>query len=196
MRTKRPATYKDVLAAPENKVAELIDGTLYLSARPAGPHALVASLLGIELGSRFGGGARSGWWILDEPELHLGKRVVVPDLAGWKKRRMPTVPMDHKFTTVPDWICEIESPSTSSHDRIKKRPLYAAAGVKQFWWIEPLPRLVEVYRAEADGWKLVGTYGGNTKVRMEPFATGVLDLSRLWAGIPRRASEPYQAYAP
>ena len=110
---------------------------------------------------------------------------------------MPTVPMDHKFKIVPDWVCEVASPSTSTHDRLRKRPIYAEAGVKHFWWIEPLPKLLEVYKAVNKRWTLVGAYAGNTRVRAEPFADAAINLSRLWAGIPKRASEPYESiYAP
>lgn len=194
MRTKHPATYKDVLRAPENKVAELIGRTLYLSPRPKGPHASVAMHLSYMM-ARFdnGGGSRKPWLILAEPELHLGQRVIVPDLAGWKRRRMNKVPFDHKFTIVPDWVCEIASPGTAIHDRKNKMPLYAEAGVKHLWLIDPLPKMIEVYRLVNKRWVVLGTYVGKARIRAEPFDDALIDLSRLWADIPKKASEPYES---
>src|SRR5688572_30939502 len=110
---KKRATYQDLLDAPEHKVADLINGELYLSPRPAGPHTVVASTLHYEIGPPFGRGrgGPGGWIILFEPELHLGDDVLVPDLAGWRRERMPFVP-DGQFDVAPDWICEVLSKST------------------------------------------------------------------------------------
>jgi hypothetical protein len=105
---KRRATYEDLLAVPEHLVAELIHGALVTQPRPAAPHALAASVLGIELGGPFHrgkGGGPGGWILLDEPELHLrGGHVLVPDLAGWRRERMPEVPATTAFELAPDWV--------------------------------------------------------------------------------------------
>jgi Uma2 family endonuclease len=191
MADKRLATYQDVLDAPEHMVAELIDGELFLSPRPGGPHSSVASLLGGELIPRFwhGDGGPGGWLIIDEPELHFGDRVLVPDLAAWRVHRMPTVPEGAKFTIVPDWICEISSPSTRRFDRKKKMPIYAAAGVGHFWWIEPRSKALEVMRRVDKRWLLVDIFSEGDKIRAEPFDEVEIDLARLWRGIPPRAAE-------
>src|SRR2546430_16369641 len=91
---KRPATYEDLLQVPRDKVAEIVDGDLHVSPRPASRHALASSALGSELGPPFqrGRGGPGGWWIIDEPELQLGPDVLVPDLAGWRRDRMPEFP--------------------------------------------------------------------------------------------------------
>src|SRR5437016_825432 len=132
---KKRATYEDVLRAPEHVVAEIINGELRLSPRPGKPHARATSSLGIELGGPFdrGRGGPGGWIILDEPELHLGEEVVVPDLAGWRRERMPTLDEAAYFTLAPDWICEALSKSTEADDRADKLPIYAAAGVEHAW---------------------------------------------------------------
>ena len=80
----RRATYQDVLDAPAHQVAEIVNGTLYTHPRPAMPHALASSSLGTDLSNpfQFGRGGPGGWWIIDEPELHVGEDIVVPDLAG------------------------------------------------------------------------------------------------------------------
>lgn len=190
MISKHNATYQDVLDAPEHLVAELLDGDLVLSPRPGGAHSSVASQLGSELIPPFrnGRGGPGGWAILHEPELRLGARVLVPDLAGWRIERLPVVP--EKFTVVPDWICEIASPSTEKLDRGRKLPLYAAAGVAHAWMVHPQLRMLEVLRLHAGQWLSVGVYIDDEKVRAEPFDAIELDLANLWLGLPLRASEP------
>ena len=137
---RRPATYRDVRDAPPHLVAELIASALYLSPRPAGPHAFVDSSLGEELVGPFskGRGGPGGWWILHEPELHLGEDVLVPDLAGWRRERMPSIPKGVAFTVAPDWVCEILSPATRKLDDTTTRERHRAAGVPHLWLIDPL----------------------------------------------------------
>jgi Uma2 family endonuclease len=198
MHSKQPATYQDVLDAPEHMIAELIDGALYLSPRPGPAHTNVSSLLGAELIPPFsrGRGGPGGWIILDEPELHLGSRVLVPDLAGWRRERMPNVPEEHQFTIVPDWICEVASKSTEKFDRTKKLGVYASAGVKHAWLVHPVHRTLEVLRLEADGaWKIVAMYSDDERGRAEPFDAIELELDALWKDLPSRASEEAAEYA-
>jgi Uma2 family endonuclease len=127
----RSATYADILRLPENVVGEIVDGELIVSPRPAPRHALAASTLGVELGpfSRNRGGGPGGWFILDEPELHLDQHVLVPDLAGWRRGSMPSLPETPWFAIVPDWVCEILSPSTAVADRTRKQEIYREQGV-------------------------------------------------------------------
>ena len=127
----RRATYQDVLDAPAHLVAEIINGTLHTHPRPASRHALATSNLGDELVSPFGKGrgGPGGWWIIDEPELHFDDEIVVPDLAGWRRERMPEYPDTAYFTLAPDWVCEALSASTRKVDLHEKRPIYALAGV-------------------------------------------------------------------
>src|SRR3954471_19359258 len=136
------ATYADLEKVPENMVAELIDGDLYTSPRPAGPHADTSSVLGMLIGFpyRLGRGGPGGWWIVDEPEVHLDidVEVLVPDLAGWRRERMPQIPKDHRFIIPPDWVCEVLSPSTARIDRGKKMRIYAEHGVPWMWILDPL----------------------------------------------------------
>lgn len=181
VRRQKPATYEDLRALPENMVGELIDGELFASPRPAVPHAVAASQLMVEVGGRFGrdGSGPGGWWIIVEPELKLGEDVLVPDLAGWRRERF-TPPAEAQVTVVPDWVCEIASPSTAWLDRSLKRERYARAGVRHLWLVNPLERLVEVFRLDAGLWRLLGTYVGDAKIRAEPFEAAEIDLSLLW----------------
>ena len=138
----RRATYEDLLAVPEGRVAEIIHGVLVTQPRPAAPHARAATRLSTKLGGPFdlGDGGPGGWVILYEPELHFhGGHVLVPDLAGWRRERMPQVPMAASaFELAPDWICEVLSPSTGATDRADKVPLYAAEGVSHVWLVDPI----------------------------------------------------------
>ena len=125
------ATYQDVLDALAHLVAEIIDGTLYTHPHPAPRHVTASSRLTMEIGGPFdrGRGGPGGWRILDEPELHLGEEILVPDLASWRREQMPELPDTAYFTLAPDWACEVRSPSTRKLDLQRKRPIYAGAGV-------------------------------------------------------------------
>jgi Uma2 family endonuclease len=179
---KRPATYEDLLAVPEHLVAEIVDGELVTSPRPGGRHANAASWLGAVLVGpyRQGIGGPGGWIILDEPELHLGGHVLVPDLAGWRRERMPAPPEEPFFTVPPDWVCEVLSPRTGVLDRKRKLPIYASEEVGYVWLIEPVLRTLEVYRRSGLQWSLLGTFAEEDRVRAEPFDAVELELGRLW----------------
>ena len=181
---RRRATYADLLAAPEGLVAELIDGVLLTNPRPAAPHALAASVLGMEIGSPFsrGRGGPGGWVILDEPELHLHGDVLVPDLAGWRRERMPQVPDAAAFELAPDWVCEVLSTSTAAVDRVKKMPIYAREGVGHLWLVDPLLRTLEAYRRVEAQWLSLGTWSEGGDVRIEPFEAVAWPLGALWEG--------------
>ena len=183
---KRRATYQDVLDAPAHMVAELVDGVLHLSPRPAKPHAAAASALSGEIAQPFGRGrgGPGGWIILFEPEIHIGADALVPDLAGWRRERMPVMTTEEAyFTLAPDWLCEVLSPSTAKLDRADKLPIYAAAGVKHVWLVDPLARTLEVFRLEATRWSLLGTYADDARIRAEPFDAIELELGLLWADV-------------
>lgn len=127
----RPATYEDLLQIPDHLVAEIVDGELHTSPRPAPRHADAATGLSAALRAPFdrGRGGPGGWRILIEPELHLGSEVLVPDAAGWRRERLPRLPETAHLTLAPDWICEVVSPSTAALDRGAKLRSYAHEGV-------------------------------------------------------------------
>jgi Uma2 family endonuclease len=187
---RRRALYDEYLKVPAHLRAEIIGGTLYVTPRPAPRHANATSVLGAELGSPFqlGRGGPGGWWILDEPELHLIElEPMVPDLAGWRVERMPELPDTAYFEIVPDWICEVLSPSTASVDRDKKLPLYAELGVPHVWLVDPVGKAVEAH-ADPDGgtWRHVRVYPGDGPARIPPFEAVDLDLPAMWSK-PRRS---------
>jgi Uma2 family endonuclease len=181
---RRPATYDDLLALPENVVGEIISGEVSVSPRPGGPHGFAAHKLGASLDGPFddGDGGPGGWIFIPERELHLEADVVVPDLAGWRRSRLPGPPADAFFTIAPDWVCEVLSPGTTRVDRVKKAPIYAYNHVAHLWFLDPLARTLEVMRNEAGYWKVILSASGDDEVRAEPFDAITLKLSRLWWG--------------
>lgn len=183
---RRRATYDDVLAAPAHVIAEVIDGELRLQPRPAKPHAAAASALGEELGPPFkrGRGGPRGWIIIDEPELHLQADILVPDLAGWRRERMPAIVADEPFFTLaPDWVAEVLSPSTGKYDRTDQLRIYQREGIGWVWLVDPLQRTLEVLRREERGWSLVDTWRDEQRARAEPFEAIELELGVLWADV-------------
>jgi Uma2 family endonuclease len=172
-------------AVPPEMVAEILDGELHTMHRPSATHARASSELGIEIGAPFGRGrgGPGGWVILDDPELRFGIRpdIIVPDLAGWRRERMPEIPDVAAFTLAPDWVCEVLSERTEKIDRGKKMRIYRRESVGFVWLVNPVLQTVEVYRLENARWVWLDTFEGNEKVRAEPFDAIELDLSVLWA---------------
>ena len=179
---QRPATYADLQQVSPHLTAELIEGVLHTQPRPNAAHAQATSTLGEELGPPFkrGKGGPGGWIILDEPELHFGANVLVPDLAGWRRETMPELPDVAYFELRPDWVCEAISPSTGRHDRVRKMPLYAQAGLTNVWILDPAATTLEAYRLDGESYRLMSTHGGDDLVRAEPFAAVEFELGALW----------------
>ncbi|MCM8595748.1 Uma2 family endonuclease [Accumulibacter sp.] len=178
------ALYAQLEALPQDLTGEIIGGRLYTQPRPASPHAVAGSVLGMDLGSAYqrGRGGPGGWWILDEPELHFvrDREVLVPDLAGWRRSRMPRPPVDQRFEVVPDWVCEIVSPSTARQDRGLKMPVYARYGVPHLWLVDPLARTLEAFALRDGSWTVIGLLQENDLVSVEPFGEVTLELGALW----------------
>ena len=176
------ATYQDVLDAPAHRVAEIVDGTLYTHPRPAMPHALASSYLGGELTGPFGKGrgGPGGWWIIDEPELHLGEDILVPDLAGWRRERMPDYPDTAYVTLAPDWVCEVLSASTRKLDLHGKRPVYAREGVGHLWLVDPADRTLEAFELREGQWVLIASAKDDEPISIRPFDAITFSLGDLW----------------
>ena len=180
-RTRR-ATYQDVLDAPAHRVAEIVDGTLYTWPRPAPPHAVASSRLGFDLVGPFDRGrdGPGGWWIIDEPELHLAEDILVPDLAGWRRERMAELPDTAYFTLAPDWVCEVLSASTRRFDLHGKRPIYAREGVGHLWLVDPADRTLEAFELREGQWVLIASAQDNDPVSIRPFDAVTFSLGDLW----------------
>jgi Uma2 family endonuclease len=182
----RAPTYADIEALPPHVVGEILGGELVVSPRPAPRHANAGvgllGFLGATYRTRFG--SIGGWEILYEPELSLGVDPrfdpVVPDLAGWRRETMPRLPDTAQVRVVPDWVCEILSPSTQRRDRVLKLPFYGRAGVRHVWLVDPIAQTLEVFRLVDGLWRLAGSFGGDEVVRAEPFDGVDLPLAALW----------------
>ena len=181
----QPTLYEQLEALPEGLTGEILNNQIYTQPQPTGLHVFAASELGYELIGPFerGRGGPGGWWIIDEPELHVirNTEVLVPDLAGWRRTRLPQIPTDQRFTVVPDWVCEILSPSTESKDRKLKMPIYAKFGVAYAWLIDPRAHTLEAYALEGDAWREIGRFAGAAAVSVAPFAAVAINLEDLWA---------------
>jgi len=198
---KRPATYDDLCRVPEPFIVELIDGDLHVQPRPAIPHARSNSSAAGDLWYRFGRGRTGGWWILYEPELHLGSPnprslVLVPDIAGWMRDRVPVLPSAAGLEIVPDWVCEVFSPSSHRHDRFHKANLYARLGVRWMWLIDPLDQTLEVYELRDGVWAWIQSFEGAQKARARPFDAEELDLGDWWLDTISPAPPPVAAEPP
>ena len=194
MATNPTATslYAALEALPEHLTGEIVDGQLHATPRPAPPHSLVASVLGADLLQPFhrGRGGPGGWWILDEPEVHFVTKVelAVPDIAGWRRERLPAMPPSAFFELVPDWLCEILSPSTARYDRYTKLPAYERHGVPFVWLVDPVERWLEVHTLENGRYTCEGRIDGDGSIRQPPFAEWRRPQSSSQGGADRKST--------
>ena len=177
------ATYQDVLDAPAHRVAEIVEGVLHTHPRPAMSHALASSVLGRRIGNPYHDkiGGPGGWWIIDEPELHLGEDILVPDLAGWRRERMPDFPETAYVTLAPDWVCEVLSASTRRLDLQGKRPIYAREGVAHLWLVDPADRALEAFELRDGQWVLIASAKDDDPICIRPFDAVTFSLGDLWS---------------
>lgn len=179
----RPASYADIEALPPHVVGEILFGVLHTHPRPGPRHGVAANVLGTEVTGPYqlGRGGPGGWIFAVEPELHLGPHVIVPDLAGWRRERMPKLPDTAYFETPPDWVCEVLSPSTQRIDRTDKLAVYAEFGVGHAWYVDPIARTLEVFALAGKHWLLAATFKDDDAVAAPPFEAHTFSLAGLWA---------------
>ncbi len=181
--TQKPATYADLEALPEYLIGEIIGGTLYASRFPHIHGALAYTLLLRHLFlqvERMDEGP-GDWLFLPRIELHLGGDVLVPDISGWRRERLPRVPDVPAMTLAPDWVCEVLSPQSNELDRHIKPRAYARERIPHLWLIDPDACRLEVLRREGPGYLPFATYTDGAVVYAEPFQTIGLELGGLWA---------------
>ena len=182
---RKLATYEDLLALPGDVKAEILDGVIITQHSPLPRHAKVQRALGNFIGSAFddddGFGGPGGWWILPEVDVRFAvHKIVRPDLAGWRRERLPD-PWDTRPIDVrPDWVCEILSPSNAAVDRVRKSRLYAEHEVPFYWMVDPAERTLEARRLVDGSWLEVGTFDDTSVARIAPFEAIELDVGRLF----------------
>lgn len=189
---RKVATYDDLLAAPDGFTAEILMGELHLTPRPAALHQAVNTAMSWTLFGRFGrqgGAGPGGWLILAEVELHLGdpeptSTVVVPDLSGWRRERLPGVPDTPAIAVRPDWVCEILSPGAANtrRDRVLKQATYHRVGVPWVWIVDPIAQTVEVLTHRDEGYLIAAVHTGAVEVVVPPFEAEPVDLGAWWPG--------------
>ena len=179
---KKNATYADIEALPAHVVGEILFGALVTHPRPHRRHGIAASALGaISTNAyQFGVGGPGGWIFVDEPELHLGPHIAVPDIAGWRQERMVEPQDQAYFSVVPDWICEVISPSTEKYDKGDKRRIYAHYGVNHLWHLDPRAKTLEVFALSDTNWLLTHTFVDAEDVSAPPFDAITFSLGLLW----------------
>jgi Uma2 family endonuclease len=186
-----PATYADLEKVPPHLVAEIIHGVLETHPRPVGRHVRASTRMGMVLGGPYdlGNGGPGGWVFVDEPQLHLGPHVLVPDLAAWRVERAPDLSGDATITAVPDWICEILSPSTARLDRGAKMQIYAENGVNFYWLLDPLTRYLDAYQLVAGKWMRIGGLTGEGDINFPPFDATSFPIDLLFPTMPVKAGK-------
>jgi Uma2 family endonuclease len=166
------AGWAEIEAAPEGLKAEVLGGELFLMPRPRVEHGHVQANLAGELSPPFGRGrgGPGGWFFAVEPDLRFSSQdIVSPDLAGWRRERMPELPSTRPIDLVPDWVCEVLSPSTAARDRRAKADLYLRDDVAHYWLADPSARLLEALEAREGRWTRLGAWGDGDLARVPPF---------------------------
>jgi Uma2 family endonuclease len=180
-----PPRYEELLALPDDVIGEIMEGELVVTPLPTPAATSTKLALAAELNKATAESAgRHGWWLFDDARLRLGSNILVPDLAGWRRQRMPKKSDKKYFEVPPDWACEVLSPTSAVIDRTRKVRLYASYGLCWLWVVDPPHRTVEVLWLEGDEWVVVGAFGGDEKAHIAPFDGFEIQLSTLW-----RASE-------
>ena len=181
--TIKPPTLEELDALPPGIVGEIIEGVLYTMTKPRMRHQRTTRKISGGVGEPFDDGrdGPGGWWIIPEPGIELPNTPEIsPDVAGWRRDRMPEMPVDEPIRVVPDWVCEILSKTTRRHDLEVKRPYYAKVGVAYHWLVDIDARLLTAHRLESSDWRLIGTYSNETGARIPPFDAVPLDVASWW----------------
>jgi Uma2 family endonuclease len=179
----RAPTLADLDALPPGIVGEIIEGVLYTMTKPRARHQRTTWTVGGRIGEPFdrGRGGPGGWWIVTEPGIELPDTLEIsPDAAGWRRERMPELPVDEPIRVVPDWVCEILSPTTRRYDQSVKMPYYAKVGVPFLWLVDIDARVLTVHRLESSDWCIIGTYRDETEARIAPFDAVPLNIADWW----------------
>lgn len=182
---KMSATLADLLALPEGGHGyEIVNGEL-VEKQTSGEHSRAqAAAMGIlfqPFSRHPGGRGPGGWWFGTEALIDFGEgRYFRSDVVGWRREKVAAPPTGTVATVIPDWICEIISPSNASHDTVTKMAAYYKAQVPHYWLIDPRDQTLAVYRWTQDGYlHVLGAKRGD-RVKAEPFAAIELQVGMLF----------------
>lgn len=180
---RRLATWEDVASLPEGDRTEVLAGELYAGPSPLPRHGRVQGTLSHQVGGPFdfGRDGPGGWWIIVEVDAELTRHDVLrPDLSGWRRQRLPLFPDERPIRVVPDWVCEVTSPSSVRADKVVKPRIYLAAGVPFLWTVDPEERLLEAFESRDGAWLRLGVWGDGDVARIAPFDAVEIDVGLLF----------------
>jgi Uma2 family endonuclease len=191
---QRRATYEDLLLLPEGVRAEVIGGEVIFLPNPLPVHQFIASalsgFLAVPLQHRPGARERGEWWIIPDCDVRLEPHEIVqPDVAGWRRTRLPDPWHTRPIDVVPDWACEILSPSNARHDLVTKRGLYARFGVRHYWLIDPATRTLTALELRGELWVELGAWDDMATARIAPFDAIELEVGALFPPAPEVVHE-------
>ena len=172
-------TEDDYYNLPENVRAELIDGYLiYNQAAPSRIHQSILSELHTIINNyiKSKNGSCKVYPAPFAVQLRKDRKTIVePDISVICDRNKLT---DRGCTGAPDWIIEIVSPSTSSHDYITKLNLYATAKVREYWIVNPSKESIFVYYLEQNNFK-AEAYTFRDKIKVNIYDDLLIDFAEL-----------------
>lgn len=176
---KNSYTEEDYYNLPENVRAELIDGQIYYMAAPGRIHQEILGFLFNTIFNHINSGNGS-CKVYPAPFAvklfeHDDKTVVEPDITVICD---PNKLTDRGCTGAPDWIVEIISPTTSSHDYVRKLNLYMDAGVREYWIVNPIDQSVYVYFLEEDKFRTTA-YTLRDKIKVNIYDELWIDFTEL-----------------
>jgi len=180
---KRLATYADLLALPDDARGEIVDGEVVLQPSPTPLHQSTVGEIYAELRNPFqrGRGGPGGWWLIPDVDVEFGPHDICrPDIAGWRKERLPQFPGERPIVNRPDWVCEGLSPRTAVRDQNEKRTIYERAGVPWYWVVDPQNRTITVLRLVTDGFVVSQVVGDDGTAALPPFEAVEIDLKTLF----------------
>jgi Uma2 family endonuclease len=189
-RARALATAEDLLGLPGEARMEVVRGALVEKAAPSAEHADAQSFIAVLIKGPFqrrpGGGGPGGWWILTEADVELATHEVYrPDVAGWRRDRVPERPKGRPVRVRPDWVCEVLSPSNAHIDLVEKLETFLRCEVPHYWIVDPEHETLTVYRWSRDGYILALTAGRtDRRVRAEPFDAIEIDVGLLFGEDP------------
>jgi Uma2 family endonuclease len=179
------ATYEDLCALPEGVRAEVLGGQIVTMPSPLPGHNRIAFSIARVIGGKFDpddeNDGPGGWWLIPDVDVQLRRHDVVrPDVAGWRRERLPEPWQARPIEVVPDWICEILSPSNAKEDRVRKADLYASCAVAFYWIVDPSERTLEAFELQRGGWLRLGAWTDGALARIRPFDAIETNVGRLF----------------